>query len=464
VQYFTLKQWKVRVLLVCPLDFRYGRKEMLSVFSEENRLMTMLSVERELALAEAKYGLVPKDAAKAIEKAVNGKLVKPERVKEIEGEIGHDVMAMVRALSEVAGEGGAYVHYGATSNDIIDTATAIQLREAIRLLKAGLIELETILSRRAIEEKNTVMLGRTHGQAALPITFGLKLSVFLAEIDRHLDRLIEAEKRVVVGKISGAVGTGASLGKNFFELQEELMSRLGIELEIASGQIVGRDRYAELISVLSNIASSLEKMATEIRNLQRTEIDEVEESFDVEKQVGSSTMAQKRNPVLSENICGLARIVRAMLVPSFENMIMWHERDLTNSSAERITLPHACILTDDIIQKSCKLFSNLRVKRENMSRNLEKVKGLIMSERVMLYLADSMGRQNAHEAVRQAAMKTYETGISFEEALLSNSEISKHLKKKELQNLLNPYSYTGHAAKIVETVVTQIRNRRALRS
>lgn len=448
---------------VCPLDFRYGSEEMLSLFSEESRLKFMLKVESALAKSEAKYGLIPASAARAIEKAVSSDLVRTDRVKEIESEIGHDVMAMVRALSEVSGEGGSFVHFGATSNDIIDTATALQLREASHIMERALLELEETLASLALREMDTIMLGRTHGQAALPITFGLKIAVFLSELDRHLDRLKDAEKRVAVGKISGAVGTGASLGKNFFELQKDLMKTLGIELETASGQVVGRDRYAEFISVLSNLSSTLERMATEVRNLQRTEIDEVEEAFDEERQVGSSTMAQKRNPVLAENICGLARMVRAMLPPTFENMVMWHERDLTNSSAERITIPHACILTDDILRKSNRLFSGLIVKRENMARNLEKTSGLIMSERVMLRLAEKIGRQNAHEAVRRAAMKSY-NGTDFLEALLSVPEISENMRRKELESLLDPRDYLGESVRIVKMVVAEIKNRRHIKN
>ncbi len=444
------------------MDFRYGRKEMLSVFDEGAKLRAMLEVESALAQAEAKRGMIPKEAARGIEKAVASGAVNIERVKEIEEEIGHDVMAMVRALSEVADKGAPYVHYGATSNDIIDTATAIQLKRAIKIIKGDIIELETVLARRALEEKDTMMLGRTHGQSALPITFGLKLSVFLSEVDRQLERLEEGEKRIVVGKLSGAVGTGASMGKNFFDLQEDVMERLDVKLELASGQIVGRDRYAEFMSILANLAATLEKMSTEVRNLQRTEIDEVEEWFDAARQVGSSTMAQKRNPIKAENICGLARIVRSFVTPSFENMILWHERDLTNSSAERITIPHACVLIDDMLAKSVDLFANLKVNKYNMLRNIEKAKSLIMAERIMLRLTESMGRQSAHEAVRKAAMKTAEEGIPFTEALLADEEIAKVLGKEELEALLDPGTYVGHAPEITETVVTQVKNQRAL--
>jgi adenylosuccinate lyase len=447
---------------VCPIGVRYGREQILSIFEEGARLNAMLKVEVALAQCQAKYGIIPKEAAKDIEKAVTGGMVKLETVREIENEIGHDVMAMVKALSAVAGRGAPYVHFGATSNDIIDTSTALQLKEALQIIKSTIVDLEAVLADRAFSEKDTIMLGRTHGQAALPITFGFKLSVYLLEMDRQLERIEECEKRIVVGKMSGAVGTGASFGKSFFSIQEDIMERLGISLEQASGQIVGRDRYAEMVCVLSNAVTTCERMATEVRNLQRTEIDEVEEYFDSSRQVGSSTMAQKRNPVKAENICGLARIVRAFATPSFENMILWHERDLTNSSAERIIIPHVLVLTDDILAKTQELFSKLQVKKENMLRNLEKAKGLIMAERVMLQLAERIGRQEAHEAVRTAAMESVEKGVPFRDTLLSSTVVAGNVNAEELDKLLDATTYTGHAAEITERAVKQIKNMRAL--
>jgi len=449
-------------LLICPLDFRYGREKMRSLFSEEGKLRLMLKVEAALASSEASAGLIPESAARSIQKAVTENRVRTERVKEIERETGHDVMAMVLALSEAAGEGGKYVHYAATSNDIIDTAVALQLRTAVAEIRKDMIRLERILASMAMRERETIMLGRTHGQAALPMTFGLKLTVYLSEIDRHLDRLAECEKRVVVGKMSGAIGTGASMGNKFFSIQREMRRRLGISLEDASGQIVGRDRYAELISVLSLITTTCEKMATEVRNLQRSEIDEVEEHFDERRQVGSSTMAQKKNPVLAENICGLARVVRAFTVPSYENMILWHERDLTNSSAERITLSHACVLADDILNKTATLFKGLKIKKNNMKRNLRNFESIIMAERVMLSLTDSLGRQQAHEAVRKAAMRTADGKMDFENSLLSDPAVAGALDRITLRKLLDASTYTGHASEITADVVRRVSAKRRL--
>ncbi|TLZ59338.1 MAG: adenylosuccinate lyase, partial [Methanobacteriota archaeon] len=320
--------------LLCPIDYRYGRAAMKNLFVEETRLQ----------------------------------------------ETRHDLMAVVLALSEVcSGDAGRYVHLGATSNDISDTATALQLRDAIRELLSGLRALRGVLANLAKTHRNTLMLGRTHGQAAVPMTFGLKIAVFASEVDRHITRLMECERRVVVGKMSGAVGSGAALGPKAGEIERAVMKDLGIGVEEAATQVVGRDRYAEFIAVLANLAASLEKFCTEVRNLQRTEIGEAAEAFESEHQVGSSTMAQKENPVTSENVCSLARIVRGFVIPAYENVPLWHERDLTNSAAERILLPHAAVLTDDIVAKTADIFRNLRVFPERMRANLEVTKGQVMA-------------------------------------------------------------------------------------
>lgn len=333
---------------------------MKALFSEDAKLQRLLDVESALVRAHAKVGNVPAKAAEDVRKAANTRTVSTDRVAEIEKEIGHDVMAVVLALSEKAGDAGRFVHLGATSNDITDTATALQLRDAFRILEEDLDHLKAALLSLAKRHRKTVMLGRTHGQAAVPITFGLKMAVYGLEVARHIERLREAAPRVCVGKMSGAVGTGAAFGPKALELQALVMEDLGLGYEEASGQIVGRDRHAELFGLLANVASSAEKFATEVRNLQRTEIGEAAEAFG-DRQVGSSTMANKENPVTSENVCGLARIVRGFVVPAYENVPLWHERDLTNSAAERIMIPHALILVDDLLAKLADVFRTLRV-------------------------------------------------------------------------------------------------------
>jgi len=342
--------------LLCPIDFRYGRPQMKRIFEEEARLQRLLDVEAALARAESKVGLVPREAAAEITKKATTKLVTVKRVEELERETRHDLMAVVLALTEAcAGDAGKYVHLGATSNDIQDSATALQLRDAIRVIEEDLDDLIDALADLATKHKKTIMLGRTHGQAAVPITFGLKVAVFASEVARQRERMRQATPRIVVGKMSGAVGTGAAFGPQALEIQTSVMTELGIGFEEAATQVVGRDRHAEFIGILANLAASLEKFCTEVRNLQRTEIAEVAEAFEGKSQVGSSTMAQKENPVASENVCSLARIVRSLVTPALENVPLWHERDLTNSAAERILIPHACVLIDEMLAKTTEI-------------------------------------------------------------------------------------------------------------
>ena len=445
--------------IVCPLDFRYGRDEIKKIFDEENRLQYLLDVEAALARAHADVGNIPEKAAKEISLKASLKYVKISRVKEIERETRHDIMAVTKALSEVCrGDAGKYVHLGATSYDIVDTANALQFSDATNIIKAGLKELRNTLVDLAEKHKKTIMLGRTHGQQTIPITFGLKMAVFAKEIDRHLERIHECQSRILVGKMSGAVGTGAALGRHALRIQELVMRDLKLGVEDASTQIVGRDRYVELISVLSNIAVSIEKFATEIRNLQRSEIAEVLESFEAEKQVGSSTMPHKRNPILCEQICGLARIIRSFIIPSFENAIQWHERDLCNSSSERFILPHSLILTDWIIHQMNTVLKNLQVFPEKMIENIEQSKGIPMAEAVMTKLVEKgMGRGEAHELIRKCSMKAIAENKQLIDALLDDKSISAVLTKKELLDVLNPYNYLGMSEKIVENIVKKLR-------
>ncbi len=433
-------------MAVCPLDYRYGGDEVKKIFSEESKLRYMLLVEYTLMKAHAHFGNIPEYCVKAAKEAM-GK-VELERVKKIEKEIKHDVMAMVRAYAEKCGECGKYVHLGATSNDIIDTATVLQLKDLFRYIERDFEILENALAELAAKYKTTVMLGRTHGQAAVPITFGLKMAVFLAEILRHHERFEELKKRVLVGKMMGAVGTGAALGDMALEIQEFVMKDLGIGYEEASTQLVGRDRYVELVSFFSSLAISLEKFATEIRNLQRSEIGEVMEKFDVEKQVGSSTMAQKRNPITAENICGLARIIRGFLTPMHESAVLWHERDLTNSSAERFIIPHTSILIDDIMVKAANLFRNLEINEERMLENIRSNEE-VMAEAIIIFLVkNGWSRQDAHEKLRQVSMQPGK----FRENLMKDNELRPILEGK-IEELLNPKNYIGSAEKIVDNIL-----------
>jgi adenylosuccinate lyase len=444
---------------VCPLEFRYGNEDMKAIFSEANKLRYLLEVEAALALAHADLGTIPKEAAEEIAAKVREGAVKVERVQEIEDKIKHDIMAVVKALTEQCSEeAGKYIHLGATSNDIIDTASALQIVEAFKIIEKRTSEITETLVVLADRHKKTVQVGRTHGQWAVPTTFGLKMAVYALEMKRHIERLAEMEKRIAVGKMMGAVGTGASFGPKAMELQKRVMEHLGLDPPIATTQILQRDRYAELIFVLANIASSIEKFATEIRNLQRGEIGEVSEAFDVKKQVGSSTMAHKRNPISSENVCGLARVVRGFVLPAFENIPSWHERDLTNSSAERFTIPHAFILTDYILVRMNKVLEDLIVNKDRMRENLERTRGMIMAEPVMLALVEKgMGRQEAHEVIRQCSMKAEEKGLHLGDALLEDERVTKYLSRDELDAALDPFNYIGASAEIVEAAIKKCR-------
>ena len=443
---------------VCPLDFRYGRKEIKEVFGETSKLQYLLNVEAALARAHAAVGNISKKDAEEITKKASVKYVTVKRVNEIEKDTRHDIMAVTKALSETcSGDAGKYVHLGATSYDIVDTANALQFAAATDLIRAQLKELRGTIVSLAKEYKNTIMAGRTHGQYSIPITFGLKMAVYAMEVDRHLERMRECKSRLLVGKMSGAVGSGAAMGKHALKIQELVMSDLKLGTEEASTQIVGRDRYIELLSVLSNIATSMEKFATEIRNLQRSEIGEVSEAFEAKKQVGSSTMPQKRNPILCEQVCGLARVIRSFIIPAYENAIQWHERDLANSASERFILPHSLIMTDWIVLQMNKVFKNMQVYPERMRENLEKSKGLPMAEAVMTKLVEKgMGRGDAHELVRTCSMKAVSDERHLLNELLESPKIMKIMKKKELEEAMNPRNYLGVSDKIVEAVVKRL--------
>jgi len=438
-----------------PIDTgRYGTAEMRRIFEEEARVQKMLDVEAALAWAHAEVGNIPRKDAEKIAAMASLKHVKLSRVKEIEREIKHDVASLVRALAEACGPSGAYVHLGATSYDIVDTANALQFKDALGLIEKRLDKFEKILMENALKYKTTLMVGRTHGQHALPITLGFKFTVWMREISRHIQRLRQCKERVLVGKMSGAVGTQAGLGTHAIKIQELVMQKLGVRPADISTQIVQRDRHAELVCMLALIASSLENFATEIRELQRPEIGELFESFEVAKQVGSSTMPQKQNPELCERVCGLARIVRSLVVPALEDVTTWHERDLTQSSAERFIFPETCILTDYLLFLMTNIVGNLRVDEQRMLKNMEVTQGRFMSEAVMIALTKKgVNRQEAHELLRKLTIKSEIEKRDFKEVLLEDETVSKELSKKEIGDALNPRNYLGTAVKQVELIV-----------
>jgi adenylosuccinate lyase len=439
-------------LPILPIDTgRYGTPEMLKIFEEVTRVQKLLDVEAALAMAHAEVGNIAKKDAEKIAEMASTKFVKVERVKEIEKEIKHDIASLVRALSEVCGPSGAYVHLGATSYDIVDTANALQLKDAINVIEKRLTDFKDILKKQALQHKDTAMIGRTHGQHALPVTLGFKFAVWGYEISRHIERLEECKKRVLVGKVSGAVGTQAGLGEHAEKIQLLVMKQLGLHAAEISTQIVQRDRYAELVCIYAAIASSLENFATEIRELQRPEIGELFESFEAKKQVGSSTMPHKQNPETCERVCGLARIVRSLSTPALEDMITWHERDLTQSSAERFILPESNILLDYILNLTCNIVANLRVDSERMLQNLSLTQGRAMSESVMMALTKKdVNRQEAHEMLRKLTIQSAVDKKPLKQILLEDKLVSSKLTEKEIDQALNPKNYLGTAVKQAE--------------
>lgn len=443
-------------MAIHPIEYRYGTEEMKFVWSEANRLDKLMMVEAALAKAEADIGLIPKNAAEIISASTSH--VELDRVKEIEDEIHHDMMAVVIGISEKCQEdAGKWVHFGATSNDILDTATGLQLKEAVKVLEDKMYKLLDVLIVQAEAHKHTVCAARTHGQIGVPTTYGLRFAIWASEVARHIERLEQLKPRLLVGQMTGAVGTQAAFGKDGIEIQKRVMQYIDLGSVDVSNQIIQRDRHAEFVMWMANTVTTLDKIGVEIRSLQRTEIAEVEESFK-KKQVGSSTMPHKRNPIKSEQICGLARIVRAMVEPELLNNTLWDERDLTNSSCERIVFPEACVLTDHIIKLGIGVIENLRFYPENIRRNLNLLRGLNMGEAVMIELAKrGVGRQEAHEIVRSSAMEAHETGKHFKEVLLSKPDVANYLSEEDINSLVDPDKYIGTAVEQVEAVVQKLK-------
>ncbi|NYT05278.1 MAG: adenylosuccinate lyase [Methanomicrobiales archaeon] len=441
-------------MAIHPIDFRYGTAEMRAVWDEENRFSCIVAAEAALAYAEGVHGLIPDDAARTIgERALSARL---GRAQEIEAEIHHDMMAIVRAIAEVCGDAGRWVHYGATSNDLLDTATGLQIRQSLELLEAKLKSLLGVLLRRSSETKMLVCAGRTHGQIGVPTTYGLRFAIWASEVGRHIERLRQLRPRVVVGQMTGAVGTQAAMGDAGPLVMTTMMERLGLGAVDVSNQLVQRDRYAEYFMFLAGVATTLDKIGVEIRMMQRSEIGELEEAFGA-KQVGSSTMPHKRNPIKSEQVCGLARIVRACVEPALQNNLLWDERDLTNSSAERVLFPEASVLADHILAVMIRVLDGLVIREDNIRRNLGIMQGVNMAESVMIELTKrGLDRQEAHEIVRVASMRALAESRPLADLLAENPPVAALATREELEALLLPERYIGTAPEQVDRVIAQL--------
>jgi adenylosuccinate lyase len=409
------------------LTDRYTHPEMGHLWSEQKKFETWLAVEIAAAEAMASEGVVPADAAQEIKKKASFSI---DRINAIEREVKHDVIAFTQAVAETVGDAARFVHYGLTSYDVVDTALGIRLKESADLILADIEALLSVLKSRAFDHKRTLMVGRTHGVHAEPMTFGLKLALWYAEVDRSRERVVRARECVAVGKLSGAVGTFAHLSPS---IEEKVCRSLGLEPAPISSQVLGRDRHAEMLSVLAILASTLDKMAVEIRSLQRTEIREVEEFFD-EKQKGSSSMPHKRNPVACENISGLARVIRSNLQAALENIPLWNERDISHSSVERMILPSSFILTDHILRRMTNVVDNLIVYPDKMRQNLESMRGLVFSGQVLLELTQrGLSREEAFRIVQRNAMAVWKDEGDFKALLAKDPEIQKRLSSEELE-------------------------------
>ncbi|GBC94322.1 Adenylosuccinate lyase [bacterium HR16] len=416
---------------------RYTRPEMAKIWDIEHRTQKWLEVELAVCDGLAEYGYIPREAAQTIRERARFDL---QRMAELEKETRHDVMAFVRNVEENVGAEGRYVHYGITSYDVVDTALALLLRDSCDQLIARSHRLAQVIARLAREHKHTPMIGRTHGIHAEPITFGFKLAGWYDEMRRNLQRLEFAREMVSVGKVSGAVGIHANVDPR---VEEYVCTRLGLKPAPASTQIISRDVHATYLSTLSILAASLERFATELRNLQRTEILEVQEYF-APGQTGSSAMPHKRNPWNCETVSGLARVVRGYLIPALENIATWHERDLSNSSVERIILPDASILVDWMLWKLTDILEHLAVFPENMKRNLQKFGGLVFSEHVMLALVSKgLSREQAYKLVQRNAAKAWE-GADFQQSLKEDEEVRRVLSEEEIDRCFDLQHHLRH--------------------
>jgi adenylosuccinate lyase len=418
---------------------------MKKVWSDENKYNKWLEVEIAVCDAWAETGVIPRQAISKI------KLAKCNigRMEEILRETHHDMTAFLGSVAESLGNESRFIHLGLTSSDVMDTALSLQLVEASGILISEVKELIELLAQKAIEHKYTVMMGRTHGVHAEPITFGLKLAIWVEEMRRNLQRMTEAQKTIAVGKISGAVGTYATVPP---EVESKACHKLKLQPAPISNQVLQRDRHAQFLTTLAIVASSLEKFATEIRGLQRTEVHEVEEPFGA-GQTGSSAMPHKRNPELCERLSGIARLVRGFALTGMENIALWHERDISHSSTERITLPDACLIMDYALDTFCNVMRGLKVFPARMKKNVELTRGLIYSQRVMLALIDKgMSRQKAYELVQRSAMKTWKSNRNFMTYLKADSEVTDALPLRELEALFD----VGYYLRYVDDIFNRL--------
>jgi adenylosuccinate lyase len=428
---------------------RYSLPAMKAIWEDQNKYQKWLDVEIAACEASAALGYIPSEAVKEIKKKAGFDV---DQIEKIEKEVQHDVIAFLTNVSSFVGPSSKFIHFGMTSSDVLDTALALQMKEAADILMSDIKNLLNILKTKALEYKDTIMIGRTHGIHAEPITFGMKPALWFFEMKRNLNRLIKAREGISYGKVSGAVGTYANIDPRIEEL---VCGKLGLNSAEVSTQILQRDRHAEYMTTLAIIGSSLDKFATEIRGLQRTDILEAEEPF-MKGQKGSSAMPHKRNPIICERISGMARVLRSNAQAALENIALWHERDISHSSVERIIVPDSTILLDYMLNKFANIVENILVYPENMIRNLEKTRGLIFSQKVLLTLVESgCSREEAYGLVQQNAMKVWEGKGDFKSLLLADEEIIHYVSKHKIEDCFDYKYYLRNIDQIFERL-TQV--------
>jgi adenylosuccinate lyase len=443
---------------ILPIDAgRYGSREVREIFDDNKKLKYQLEFEVEVAVAQGAIGVIPKIASTEIARVANLDTISLERVKELESISEHDTAAIVEAISEKCSENSKpWVHYGLTSSDVVDTSTSMQMRDALRLIVQKLLRLAKILSERALEYIDLPAVGRTHGQHASVIAFGLKFATWASEIVRHLERIEEGKKRFLLCKTLGVVGTGSLMGEKALEVQSLVSKRLDLYPADSTTQVVPRERYAEAQFFFALIGTTLERMAVEVRNLQRTEIGEVFEHFR-KGQIGSSAVPVKRNPIKSERVSSLSRLVRALVSVAMENVSLWHERDLSNSANERFTIPITIILLDEMLDLITSVISNLEINNERIISNLELTNGQIYSEFVLdLLIKKGIPRFEAYRGIQRVAFSALENRRPFLEAILKDPELAKHFTSEELTKVFQPSSHFAASSDIIHNVAKMV--------
>ena len=445
---------------ILPIDSgRYGSKEMRTIFEDDRKLQYQLNFEKTVAQAQAKMGIIPATAADDIARCVKSSKVTLSRVSELEAISEHDIAAIVEAISEnVSEKSKPWVHFGLTSNDVVDTSTSMQMRDAFDIIESKLSKLAQLLSDKALEFKTVPAVGRTHGQHASIIAFGLKFAIWAAEMTKHIERIEEGKKRFLLCKTLGVVGTGSVMGDQALEVQKLVAQDLGLSPVDAATQVVPRERFAEMQFCIALIGSTLDKVAIEIRNLQRTEIGEVAEPFR-KGQMGSSAVPVKRNPIKSERVSSLARLLKSLVNVSLDNIMLWHERDLSNSANERFTLPMGAILLDEMLNAMIKVIGELKVNREKIASNIEMTKGQIYAEFVLEALVrKGMARFEAYRNIQRVAFAALENQEHFFDAVLKDGYISKYLSKQELASIFDAKNHLAASGRIIDNVAKLVVN------